>query len=517
MDLVDNHSNYIRNLILVIIPFYLVAFWAQNNLPLHGDVNYLINTANFILSGKKYGIDFFETNPPMILYLYFPVLSLAKLTNFNIAICLKAYVFFLSFCTLLLSLYSLKEIIKNSIVLNIFISTMLFAILLLPINQFGQREHLFCILILPYLFSAVLRLNDTRLPFLYAVIVGLFAGLGFGIKPYFLFPLVFIEFYFILKRKSMWGWVRVESLLIMAILVTYLLSTIIFFPTYFTVVLPLINKFYFIGVQEPLNMMLSNVFVIFSIVSFFSCFILFRVSPHHRLLKTILMLSLGGFIVGLIATRTSWYYHSIPSYSMACILLGLYFGEFVANSISRSSNKIYIFLEYVFITIAGLMLFYIPLSYTRFYSLYYANQAINSDLAQLTSYIASQPGEHSVICFSANTTGDCFPLTLSSQSSYGSRYPFFWWMRGLVATLNDSHISKRDKEMNKNYFSESIAKDLDHFQARWVIINTHVAHVIFGDNFSFITFFSDNKNFHDAWSHYRIKSKIGVYEVYERT
>jgi len=46
----------------------LLFCWAvslKNQIELYGDIAYLLVTTKSIMLGKHYGIDFFETNPPM--------------------------------------------------------------------------------------------------------------------------------------------------------------------------------------------------------------------------------------------------------------------------------------------------------------------------------------------------------------------------------------------------------------------------------------------------------------------
>jgi hypothetical protein len=56
-----------------------------------------------------------------------------------------------------------------------------------PGFSFGQREHACVLFAMPYLAAAVMRLQGGQsLPKPLAIAVGLLAGIGFAIKPYFL-------------------------------------------------------------------------------------------------------------------------------------------------------------------------------------------------------------------------------------------------------------------------------------------------------------------------------------------
>src|SRR3990167_3846381 len=178
----------------------------------------------------------FETNPPMILYLYYPAIKIQQITGFSLTNSLRIWVFSLALTSLAICTNLLAHLVTEKLTTYLLTLTMLFILLFLPANQFGQREHISLILTLPYFFSAALLLEKKKISRFLLVSIGIMAGIGFGIKPYFIFPFIFIELYI----KS---WMRIPPIIISVIIITYILSTIILQPGYFSVVLPLVTDF----------------------------------------------------------------------------------------------------------------------------------------------------------------------------------------------------------------------------------------------------------------------------------
>lgn len=488
--------------ILISTIFICSAFWLQNHLMFNSDVSYLLYVTKLLFSGKTYVTDFFETNPPMIFYLYSPVVAFSKNFHLNLSLTLFFYIAILSCISISIIFYFLKKIQTPSFVLYGLLSVLFFLMLCFPTTQFGQREHLFFILTLPYFFAASVQSKNGFL----SVWIGLLAGLGFALKPYFLLPLVFVESYFILKSRSFLGWVRIESFVVLCVLVVYLLTTIYFFQTYFTVVLPLINLFYFSSIRVAWSIIFSNSYVLFSMsVLIASVFFLFKgkiKNRHSEHLKIILTLALAGYIAMFLVTHTAWFYHIIPAVSLACVLLSIYYFEFF--NLNKHKKGFCIF--------AGIVLFFIPLINFSLTSYVYVKDQTKNMQQDLLNYFSLQKKEKSIMCLSVNMINNCFPLIPDSHNRYGSRYPFFWWGRGLVLAERNQTLPKKILLQNKNYLIQSVVDDLSHYQVNWIIINKKYASL--GNGLSIIDYFSQNRNFQNAFKKYHYQTTVGDYVLY---
>jgi hypothetical protein len=136
--------------------FVLAACFVQSVTYLNTDSAWLIASAQRLLSGQNLYTDFVETNPPFIVYfMTIPVLA----GGFDV----DNYKVFTMLLVVFAGLRSFKYV-KSDFVRII----MFFGLFVLSVQSFGQREHLFVALILPYFFSILAdsrpKLPDVLLP-----------------------------------------------------------------------------------------------------------------------------------------------------------------------------------------------------------------------------------------------------------------------------------------------------------------------------------------------------------------
>ena len=116
---------------------------------------------------------------------------------------------------------------------------------LAPGFSFGQREHACVLFGMPYLAAAVLRLQGGQSPRKsIAVCIGLLAGIGFAIKPYFLAVPALVELLLLARL----GWrsllVRVESLVFGLTVLAYVVMAGLLIPDYLKFTIELTRSTY---------------------------------------------------------------------------------------------------------------------------------------------------------------------------------------------------------------------------------------------------------------------------------
>lgn len=160
----------------------------------YGDQAIYIETARLILSGKVPYIDFWEWNPPLIMYLnVLPVLTAGPFLG-NLILSFNLSVLLLCFCTSALALVLLHRhgsrpafVFYLPVVLAAVVFTCLSTI------SYGEREHLFVLAFLPFFILRTLRWRKRQpSPFL-AYSTGLFAGIMLALKPQFFFCAAIVE------------------------------------------------------------------------------------------------------------------------------------------------------------------------------------------------------------------------------------------------------------------------------------------------------------------------------------
>ncbi len=193
----------------------------------HCDIAAIANLGEQILNGGVPQRDFWDTNPPLFSYLNVPAVILARWLRVP-----NPYtVFFFCALTLALSLWQMRAAMKrfplDETDKSAWLVLLAFLTWLLPSydNIFAQREHLSVVLTLPYLIEAAGRVWNKDLPAPLepwrSILIGLMAGVGFSIKPYFFLAWLFVEAYLAFQAKGFRHLKRVENAAIAAVTVTY--------------------------------------------------------------------------------------------------------------------------------------------------------------------------------------------------------------------------------------------------------------------------------------------------------
>lgn len=505
----------------LLLPFFLLlsalsTYFLQTHMFLNGDVGSLLYDTRLFLQGGTYIHDFLETNPPMIFIIYSPVIFLEKWTSLNIVMLMRIYIIFSAFLSIGLSNILLKKIIKPSedIIRYLLLAGLIFVFLFLPACEFGQREHFFLMLMMPYLFAAVLCAKQQKINSGLAGLIAVMAALGIGMKPYFLAPLIFVELYLMIIKKNILSAWRLEVVIIVSLLMVYLGWIFICYPTYIYQMLPLISDLYFISIKLPWSLYFSALSISYCTFVMILCLFTFNKLKKYRELMSVLLWAFIGMLVAVTLTRASWYYHVFPALALSVLLLPLFVFLFFSNHLVTKLKK----QEWLGMVVSIM----VPL-YLFIFGIYFGVAVKkHSDLNKLIAEIHQQKHLPSVYCFSANTTGDCFTLVYFSKSHYGGRYPFFWWLRGLrmiemKAQEEKKGILSAKIQKDKIFLMNAVAEDLQKAKPDWLIINTFDEKNTLNSDFDFANYFSQNDRFRVAWSHYHYLKKVGIFDVYQRS
>lgn len=497
---------------------FLFTYFLQNHIYVSNDVAYLVYIANQSLAGATYGIDFFETNPPMILYLYLPICLIYKILHVNIATIIMNYIFILAIVSTIISFFLLKKIIRPQDKAILYSLSFAFGciLLLLPANQFGQREHILMIFFLPYLFSTILALENKKMNATSAFLIGCFAGAGLAMKPFFLIPFFLIEVYAMIAKRNFLFSIRIETITIACVLLLYFISILILHPSYIYVMLPIIMDLYFESVKEPWIEVITTATLYYCAMAIVPI-VLFKFDKHYQHLIMILLLAMLGMMLACLVPRTPWYYHMLPAYGFACVIWTYYLVKLTSMYLSHSTNKFTFILNKSCFLLLALVFYSMPLNDTLDLFAYYIHNKSYGPKKQLIQYVSSLAKHDTVSCFSFNTTDDCFPLVFYTHSQYGGRFPFFWWLR---AILHYEHFPKQDTlpttiAKDKEYVFNEMVKDLNHYKSDIVIINTENIGLLFDKRFNFIKYFSQDERFRHIWKNYRFIANVSHYQIYQ--
>jgi hypothetical protein len=484
--------------------FIVLAYFMITSVYVNGDVAYLIHAANQLLAGETYGKEIFETNPPLILYLYMPICLLARYTGFNQISIMPFYILLLitlssSCCFVLLRKIIAKE---DNMLLSILSIVLLYTLYLSPVIEWGQREHILLILMLPYLFAAVLVIENEPLSTFSRVCITIFAGLGFALKPFFLITPFLVEMYFFLKTRR----IRMEALILSCIFILYLGTVYLLQPGYLYVVLPLVSDLYFIGYAQSLNEFLQNYFVLFCIFTLIIA-ILFYKQVTYQTFHRVLILATLGMIVSFVIPRSPWYIHVLPALGLSFLLMAFILSR-IFLPLPKYQKKRFINLHVIFFAVISLILFAVPLKYHGIFF----KDARTTKLGQekLIAFISTLPQKQSIFCFSPKTICDCFPLVDNTHNRYGSSFPFFWWYNGLRYRESQTSILSNKIAKDKKYLFEKLVADFQQYQPNLLIVNNGSPN----NTKAFISYLLQDAKFHGIWQQYQFFKSVDYYKIY---
>ncbi len=297
----------------------------QQQAHLNHDVGWILHSARWMLEGRRFGSDIVDPNPPLIWFLSMPAAVLVNAGWVGEPEAIRGYVWMLclvsmALCHKLLAPLRRSNGESESVVLII---VLVFVIALLPGRSFAQREFLCFVLGMPY---CLLVAGRMLVPAAYSrrvsVVCGLFAGVGFGLKPWLLAVPLLVELAYLLHTRSWARLFRGETMSMGGILAAYVLAAFLFTPDYFSHALPLARAVYWIYGHSDPALMWADVrdFVAPVIVCAAALSAIARTSsPHTR----VLFAAAVGYLANYWMQGKGFEYHLYPALATSVVLVAL--------------------------------------------------------------------------------------------------------------------------------------------------------------------------------------------------
>ncbi|MCR9192526.1 MAG: hypothetical protein NXI01_07680 [Gammaproteobacteria bacterium] len=488
---------------LSVIVLCLLSFWLQTHLYLHKDVALVSHIAQQFLQGETYAHNISDPNPPMIFYLYFVPIIVSKLSGIAVIYTLRTYILLLIMLSILCSHGFIKTLLGpptnrcNKNMAYLLTYGLAYTLLFLPADTFGQREHFYVILTTPYLFLAACRLDNKHVSHIVAIFVGVSAGIGFAIKPFFLLTLLLIELLLVAQKRHARGWLRPESGICISIIMLYGLCVLLFYPAYLSTILPFWMP-YFRGLAVPWTTVILTPSFIWCCAAIF-LYVLKQETAHTKL-KTVLILSITGNLIAYVIPQVTWYYHIFPALAMSCLYFTLVLGELADNTNNKTNLGCIGFLT--------LVIFFIPV-----------NQSILRSISA-TLYFHTNNPEKKLIALFGSTQNKYMFFSMTHKLSHLEFYSKVQQIGSFTNCIWEytrlGHYSLPFQNAMRSYALNFITHDLNTKKPQFIIVDVPSSKTYLKQTINFPKEYDQDKKFHAAWSHYTYLTRIPPYDIYQR-
>ena len=305
---------------LAIVALFMVAVTMRHLVAANTDVSWLLIAGERWLDGQRLYSEILETNPPMAVLIYIPGVLIAR----TLGVSPESVIDGLLFVAIAVSLTITARILRNSSALAADqrwpLAVLAVAVLaILPVQVFGQREHIAVIELLPALAVLALRMKHETPPSWAIAIAGVGLGLALSFKPHFAIAMLCCLGVAALHLKSWRTFFVPEHFIAAAIVGCHGACIVMFFPEYFTVIAPLLRDVYTIGL--PLARMLEKPAVPLWSIALIGATLQ---RPREAFDATHLLIAVSlGFGLVYFLQRKGWPYHSYPMMAFALLAFGL--------------------------------------------------------------------------------------------------------------------------------------------------------------------------------------------------
>lgn len=308
-----------------------VLYWGGNH-----DVAWLLYVARRMAGGAHLYRDIIEINPPLIVLLSVPAavlagaLGVADVTLFDVGVAALAVGAVALAARQLGRIFGAgREAERRAVVL-----LCLGALFPMAVADFGQREHLLLALALPYVFLGAVRAERMAAPAWEAVLVGLMAGVGLAIKPFYVPLWLLVEAYLAFGRRAGPPWRRPESVALGAVLVLYPVAVLVWAPEYVALAERL-GPVYAALLRQSLGGMLGSAEGVLPLLAILAL-VTAQPPDGYRGLRAVLVAALAASLLAVLLQHKGWSYHFYPTRAASLVGLGV---AMLATTLAPSARR----------------------------------------------------------------------------------------------------------------------------------------------------------------------------------
>lgn len=475
-------------------------------LPNHDSV-WLLVAAERLLSGGTYSQDFVELNPPLALLLHVPAIMLKPMAGNDSHAAFVILV--LGYATA--SLYLLTQVLDRGLAGNSDLQRWLPVIcaaclLLLPHYDFGQREHLLAIFVMPYLAMQATDLARTRGNDLPAAAVSAWACLGMFLKPVFLLLPMLFALDRCARARSVKPLLDADIAMIGLAGLAYAALVIFLFPDYFTVAR------YALEFYGAYSNDLGGVLLVVSphaaagiAVALFAA----RLSQvrEERRLFTVMALAAGVAVLSVVIQQKGWSYHVLPVRIFTGISMLLMVAGIGRHILRRPAGRGLALFARTAPFLAG-ALFLLPGNADW-------GPTNRQGLSRTAIYSALQPVASGKRLFAFSSSVKVgMRWTAAVGAGWGSRFSALWLVPGYLEAEAQGRLPAARLEEVGADIRRMVEEDFIRYRPEVVIVDRRADKQALALPFEFLEFFKESPRFIEIWGGYSFHRNVDGLDIY---
>lgn len=303
---------------------FVLAVFLRHVLVANTDVSWDLTLADKFLDGQRLYVDVIEVNPPATMFLYVVPALLGRLSGLPA----EFFVDVLVFLAIGLSLWLSGRILRKAgLVENadgwLLATVTAAALLLLPAQTFGEREHIGLIVFLPLLAVCAVRAKGHKPDLASVIIGGICGGIVVVIKPHFAAAIVCTSAAAALYARSWRVLFALENWIAAGMLAAYVAFVVMAFPQFVHDVLPMV-----MAVYVPVKANIWKFLIHFATPLWVAALLLIALLKRGAMFRFpsgLLLAASAGFSISYYVQQKGWSYHSYPMLALVLIALALAF------------------------------------------------------------------------------------------------------------------------------------------------------------------------------------------------
>jgi hypothetical protein len=297
----------------------------QLAVPVNHDAAWVLIGAQRLLEGASFGSGVVDVNPPLAWWISALPAGLAQATGLPTGLVFKLFVMVAALVSVLASARLMQTAgLTQSHSRWIGLASAA-AVLTVPGYDFGQREHLMVIMVMPWLWLTAAMLNGARIPARLRVSVAVIAAAGICLKPHFLMVPIAVELLVLIMLRRPLLVMRLENLAMVATGLAYVGAVLTFAPDYMGEVVPAAMHNYD-AYNSPAGLVLRNAVIVLGLPLLAGVARLARCpAGSYRGAGMVMLAAALGAALAAFVQMKGWQYHWYPALALSAAGLAVLF------------------------------------------------------------------------------------------------------------------------------------------------------------------------------------------------